>query len=562
MKHRLQWLTYICLFLIVIVGGLVRFYQLGVIPSGITDDEANAGYDAYSLLKTGKDQWNTPYPIFSFKGFGDYRSPVYTYLILPLLPFMDMNPFWLRFPAALLGTITILLVYGIAKGLKFSTASALIAALLFALNPWHIGMSRTAMVIVVGLFFLCLGLLLLLYARKRLLYVIFSCIFFGITIYAYPAYLVITPIVIGFSTFILFKEKHITKRQIFIGLTVCLFTVIPYIFSSNSTGVRMGQVNIFRDTGTMDLLNEKLGTCRRTSPKFICTLTYNRFSAFGMKFAVNYVRHFSPDLLFSNGTATQYSVLPERGLLLFFEYIFFIIGIFYLILNGKNIVPAFLLTLLLFAPVPDSLTGGGHYGRYFVVLPFIQLTAVYGIGKIIASLGTWVVIPIVAGILIESAFFGVEYLTYFPYAFSRYSHFGYEELSAYLVKSKDMYDDVYVSGGVNDAKQYIFYIFYTKYDPMLFQNGYGIEKITEPNGWIRVQKIGNIHFIPRLPEIASPLDEKDKRILYIAAPSEFSNAHIPSVYEIHDKRGDVLFRAISLYDWKRCLEIDCREDGR
>jgi hypothetical protein len=97
---------------------------------------------------------------------------------------------------------------------------------------------------------------------------------------------------------------------------------------------------------------------------------------------------------------------------------------------------------------------------------------------------------------------------------------------------------------------------------MLFQNGYGIEKITEPNGWIRVQKIGNIHFIPRLPEIASPLDEKDKRILYIAAPSEFSNAHIPSVYEIHDKRGDVLFRAISLYDWKRCLEIDCREDGR
>ena len=52
-------------------------------PPGFTADEATMGYDAYSLLKTGKDQFGTSWPL-AFRSFGDYRPPLHIYASMPL----------------------------------------------------------------------------------------------------------------------------------------------------------------------------------------------------------------------------------------------------------------------------------------------------------------------------------------------------------------------------------------------------------------------------------------------------------------------------------------------
>jgi len=555
MKNKQNWIFVIIIATILLIGGILRFYKLGDIPPGLTDDEVNTGYDAYSLLKTGKDQWGQQYPIFSFKGFGDYRSPVYTYLLLPLLPVFGMTPFWLKFPAAALGTITILLLYLIARKLGFSRVSAFMAAFFLAVNPWHIGMSRVAMVVVSGVFFLCMGMVLAFYAKKRFIFIISSFVSFALTIYAYPAYLVVTPLCLMFVSFIQYQRFQVTRKQLVIGFCIFLCITVPYLLSSQSSsiGVRMGQVNIFKDSGTIDLLNEKIGACQKIYPTLICKVTFNKYLTFGSKLAVNYVRHFSSEILFSHGTITQFSMLPPRGLLLSVEYFLFCIGIFYAILSFRNIYSLFLLAIILAAPIPDSVTGDGHYGRFFIILPFIQFIAAYGLGKLLKYFGRLILIPIVVLLLFETFFFEVEYFSYYPNSFSRYSHYGYEELVTNIYKIKDVYDEIYVSSRVNDAKQYIFYLFYTKFDPFLYQTDKSIERIVEPNGWIRVKKIENIYFVSSFPETDLSVD-RNKKILYIGAPSEFPKIFIPSQFEIKDKKEDVIFRAVTLDDWERCVK--------
>ncbi|MDO9028471.1 MAG: 4-amino-4-deoxy-L-arabinose transferase, partial [Candidatus Roizmanbacteria bacterium] len=70
------------LFILIIFSLGLRVYKLGSIPSGILPDEASFGYNAYSVLKTGKDEHGVSYPL-TFKAFGDQKLPAYVYSLIP-----------------------------------------------------------------------------------------------------------------------------------------------------------------------------------------------------------------------------------------------------------------------------------------------------------------------------------------------------------------------------------------------------------------------------------------------------------------------------------------------
>ena len=101
--------------LIVILAVSVRLYSLGNIPSGLSVDEADIGYDAYSLIKTGRDQWGEPFPIVGFRGFGDYRPVLYTYLVIPSFILFGVDAFSLRLPSVLFGIFSVGILYLLIK---------------------------------------------------------------------------------------------------------------------------------------------------------------------------------------------------------------------------------------------------------------------------------------------------------------------------------------------------------------------------------------------------------------------------------------------------------------
>src|SRR3972149_11338662 len=139
------------LFSILILAFLLRFWKLGSVPPHLTPDEAALGYNAYSILKTGKDFWGTSFPII-FKSFGDYTPGLYVYLAAPLIAILGLNEFSVRFPNAIFGVIIVYFVFLIAR-IIFEKAKyknfegiALFSALLAAINPWLIHFSRGAWV--------------------------------------------------------------------------------------------------------------------------------------------------------------------------------------------------------------------------------------------------------------------------------------------------------------------------------------------------------------------------------------------------------------------------------
>ncbi len=56
--------------LITISGGVMRFTMLSETPPGFFCDEASTGYDAYSILQTGRDQHGEKLPLYA-RSFDD-----------------------------------------------------------------------------------------------------------------------------------------------------------------------------------------------------------------------------------------------------------------------------------------------------------------------------------------------------------------------------------------------------------------------------------------------------------------------------------------------------------
>ena len=123
------------LFSIFLLGFILRFWQLGVNPPSLDWDEVSLGYNAYSLLKTGKDEYGTFMPL-SIRSFGDFKPPLYTYLTIPVVSIFGLNEFSTRFISALFGSLSVVIGYFLIKELfpKRSSRFFLIFSLLFFLS--------------------------------------------------------------------------------------------------------------------------------------------------------------------------------------------------------------------------------------------------------------------------------------------------------------------------------------------------------------------------------------------------------------------------------------------
>ena len=92
----------------------LRFYQLGVNPPSLDWDEASLGYNAYSILKTGADEYGNFLPL-SIRSFDDYKPPLYVYLDVPSVAVFGLNEFGVRFTSALIGFLSVIAVYFLVK---------------------------------------------------------------------------------------------------------------------------------------------------------------------------------------------------------------------------------------------------------------------------------------------------------------------------------------------------------------------------------------------------------------------------------------------------------------
>src|SRR5690349_16082688 len=94
----------ILLLLITFLGGFLRLYKNTINPPGLNGDEISMAYDAYSILKTGKDQYGKFLPL-TFRSVDDYKNPVPVYLMVLPIKIFGLNDFSVRLQNVFFGTI-------------------------------------------------------------------------------------------------------------------------------------------------------------------------------------------------------------------------------------------------------------------------------------------------------------------------------------------------------------------------------------------------------------------------------------------------------------------------
>ena len=70
------------LFLLSLIILAAGFYFTKVVhnPPGYYIDEASISYNAYVISQSGQDEFGRSWPLY-FRAFGDYKNPVYLYLL-------------------------------------------------------------------------------------------------------------------------------------------------------------------------------------------------------------------------------------------------------------------------------------------------------------------------------------------------------------------------------------------------------------------------------------------------------------------------------------------------
>ena len=83
-------ITIILLTTIVFVSFFLNTFKQNTSPPCFNSDEAAVGYNAYSILKTGEDEYGNFMPL-RLKSFGDFKMPVYSYLSVPFIAIFGLN---------------------------------------------------------------------------------------------------------------------------------------------------------------------------------------------------------------------------------------------------------------------------------------------------------------------------------------------------------------------------------------------------------------------------------------------------------------------------------------
>lgn len=144
--------TLIVLLIIIMFAGFLRVFQLTTYPEGFHQDEAAFGYNAYSILKTGRDEYGKFIPLI-LKSFGDNKLALFSYWIIPFIIVFGLTEFAVRFATVFAGILTIILTFLLVKKYTGSSKLSLLTAFILGISPWHIVFSRSASEVMLGLLF-------------------------------------------------------------------------------------------------------------------------------------------------------------------------------------------------------------------------------------------------------------------------------------------------------------------------------------------------------------------------------------------------------------------------
>jgi 4-amino-4-deoxy-L-arabinose transferase-like glycosyltransferase len=537
----------IILILILCLSFFLRFYQININPPSLDWDEASLGYNAYSILKTGADEYGNKLPL-SIRSFDDYKPPIYAYLAVPTVAIFGLNEVGTRLPSATLGFLSVIVMYILVKEIfgnfdkEKKEKIGLLAASMFGVSPWALQFSRAAFEGNVGLFFFLLGFLLFLSALKRPKLILLSAVSFVFSMYSYHSFRLITPVFLLACFIFYFKEILTNKKYYLVAFGLAVLLAMPIaasFFGSGGSSSRLSMVSIFSDPNALGNSVKELEYAK-SHGDLIGTLVRNRRVVYSLLTAKSYFDHWNPDFLFFHGDGGRQHHAVDMGMLYLWDLPFILMGIYGLLkYRTKKIL--LLLVMFLVAPLPSAVaTGSPHPVRAIAMSGAFSIFSAAGVFFLFFN-GNRVKRKIL--LIIVSLLFVVNFTYYLhqyyvdtPVIYGDFWQYGNKQAVAKAKSLEAKYSRIIFTYKYDQP--YIYYLFYNRIDPSWYQKHWDYLHNGQTDRMERV--IGKYDF----RNIDWGKDSQLKNALLIGSPDEIPANAKGIIDTIYFPNGVVAYRIV------------------
>lgn len=437
------------------------YYKLDSIPSGLYVDEASQGYNAYSILATGKDEYGMRFPIL-FRFLAVYTPGLYTYIsILPVAIF-GLSIFSVRIISALATLLSTFIVYFFLKSSRIlkEKATAIITSLLFLMSPWIIIHGRYGHEVAIAFLIFSSGALFSWLGLKKNKLIILGFSILSLSTYASYSTRFLAPLlIIGYL--LLFRVNFIKSKNIkylFVSIVAALVIQIPHftILSTPAFFVKSGLV------GSEAILSQA-GKVVNLVPHNIAI-----FLSFLREFLSQFTTYFSPRSLFFLPDPDPQRSIPGLSVFYFWMIIPYLVGIYFLWKGRTKPFSKLIFLLAILSPIPAALTRDpfSTYRAFPLLLSFILVIGI-GIDRIIHSIPKRVWIPGLSLLFTFSLLLlWRSYFVLLPNERAKVWGYGFRQLAS-QIKSRPGEKFVIDQSRIKPA--YIELAFFLKYSPEKFQ---------------------------------------------------------------------------------------------
>ena len=465
---------------LILVGGVIaRCLLFGEIPAPINQDEAFAGYEAYSLLTTGMDSAGYPFPVY-LTAWGSGMNALESYLMIPFIALFGLKTWVIRLPQLIVGCFSLWVLYLLMRRLA-DEKTALCSLLVLSICPWHIMLSRWALESNLAPGFLLFGLYFFVRGLDNSRFFMLSALMYGLSLYCYATIWPFVPFIILLSVIYCgWQGKLKFDRWLLLSGVILGLLALPLLLFM--------AINF----GWMDEI---------VLPFFsIPRLVYMRASEFSFSDIFSKLRLFL-SVMIKQSDGQIWNSPGLYGLLYLISLPFMALGFLCcakrIILSFRQLrfCPEFLILPQLLSGVVMGITINVNVNRINII--FIPLVILTGIG-IRCALDLWhgkLAAPIFILYAICFICFEVYYFTDYPQLSSRHFCQGVD----HAVETAASFErPVYVIGNIEHSR----ILFCSKQDPQEFRDT--IKYTNYPSAFLKPSEFGRWHFTDAPPAQPDP----------------------------------------------------------